>query len=344
MRFARQRRLLLMSQNSVTPLRRRPNGGKINHMRCNELAAVLGGTINGPWINMRGPGHSPSDRSLGIKLDPMAPDGFRVSSLAGDDPDVCRQHVLALLKKVANGTTINIEPLTIGDDKAGHHAATALALWTEAQPAQGTLVETYLAARSCALSAVQADALRFHPFCPFGKRRFPAMVAQMRDTLTDEPKGILRVALADDGAGKRSMPDGMNARLMMGTAKGAAIKLQPFAKIMGIAEGIETALSASQLFKVPTWAVMSAGGIGQFPLVPGLEHLTIFADHDAAGLAAARKCAARYGAAGISGETRYPDRPGADWNCQLMGEQPCQSRLSARNPATSSRSRSRTSL
>jgi AAA domain len=40
-----------------------------------------------------GPGHSPADRSLSVKLDPNAPGGYLVHSFAGDDPIVCRDHV-----------------------------------------------------------------------------------------------------------------------------------------------------------------------------------------------------------------------------------------------------------
>jgi hypothetical protein len=65
-----------------------------------EIATALGGSVNGEWINIRGPGHGPSDRSLGIKFDKTAPDGFVVNSFAGDDLHVCRSYVKALLSKI----------------------------------------------------------------------------------------------------------------------------------------------------------------------------------------------------------------------------------------------------
>ena len=40
-----------------------------------------------------GPGHSPRDRSLSIKIDPGAPDGFVAYSFAGDDPLECKDYV-----------------------------------------------------------------------------------------------------------------------------------------------------------------------------------------------------------------------------------------------------------
>ena len=44
-----------------------------------------------------GPGHSAADRSLAIKLDSNAPEGFLVHSFAADDPIACRDYVRAKL-------------------------------------------------------------------------------------------------------------------------------------------------------------------------------------------------------------------------------------------------------
>jgi putative DNA primase/helicase len=288
-------------------------------MNLKRLAAALGGSVNGEWVNIRGPGHGAADRSLGFKLDRNAPDGFWLNTFAGDDPLECRQHVRERLKAIVNDWVLLVEPST-GVEKSRGRVAKALALWAEASTASGTIVEEYVLARGCELSTVEAEVIRFHPKCPFGNERVPAMIALMRDIRTDEPKGILRTALKDDGSGKRPMAEGFSAKMMLGHARDAAIKLQLTGTALGIAEGIESALSASKLFGVPTWAVMSAGGIAQFPIVPAIEHLTVFADHDDAGVAAARKCGARYGGAGIRGEIRFPDRRGSDWNRELMGE------------------------
>jgi hypothetical protein len=105
-------------------------------MNLNELAKKLHADINGPWPNIRAPGHSKSDRSLGIRFNPSAPDGFRINSLAGDDPAVCRKHVLNLLAKVASGDAIEIEIQETLATDAGQQEriARALLIWEEAQP------------------------------------------------------------------------------------------------------------------------------------------------------------------------------------------------------------------
>ena len=62
-----------------------------------EAAKLLGGDVSGNRVLCPGPGHSSADRSLSIKFDPGAPDGFVVHSFAGDDPIVCKDHVRTVL-------------------------------------------------------------------------------------------------------------------------------------------------------------------------------------------------------------------------------------------------------
>jgi hypothetical protein len=61
------------------------------------LARALDGEVAGGQVLAPGPGHSAKDRSLAVKLDLGAPDGFVVFSHAGDDPIPCRDHVRSRL-------------------------------------------------------------------------------------------------------------------------------------------------------------------------------------------------------------------------------------------------------
>ncbi len=77
-------------------------------------------------------------------------------------------------------------------------------------------------------------------------------------------------------------------------ARSVAIRMFPVASTLGIAEGIETALSAHQIYNVNTWATMTANFMKKFRVPAGVKHLIIFADRDensATGLAAAYECA-----------------------------------------------------
>ncbi|ABA04754.1 TOPRIM protein [Nitrobacter winogradskyi Nb-255] len=58
-----------------------------------EIALALGGEISGRAVLAPGPNHSTKDRSLSIKVDPTAPDGFVVHSFAGDNPITCKDYV-----------------------------------------------------------------------------------------------------------------------------------------------------------------------------------------------------------------------------------------------------------
>jgi putative DNA primase/helicase len=122
---------------------------------------------------------------------------------------------------------------------------------------------------------------------------FPAIVSRMA-----KPDGNLacihRTYLAKDGMSKAPVE---KAKKLMspendGDNSGAAIRLfEPEVigdkLVLGIAEGIETALAAHQLFGTSVWAAWSSGGIAKFVPPPGLTHLFIFHDNDSAGRKAA---------------------------------------------------------
>src|SRR5262245_3859093 len=58
-----------------------------------SIARALGGEISGRQILAPGPGHSRGDRSLSVRIEPEAPDGFLVHSFAGDDPIICKNYI-----------------------------------------------------------------------------------------------------------------------------------------------------------------------------------------------------------------------------------------------------------
>ena len=77
------------------------------------------------------------------------------------------------------------------------------------------------------------------------------------------------------------------------TTQSCAVRLFEHGETLGISEGIETALSATQLSKIPTWAAMNTAILKAFKAPKGVKTLVIFADNDVhgAGLAAALICA-----------------------------------------------------
>lgn len=105
-------------------------------------------------------------------------------------------------------------------------------------------------------------------------------------------------------------------------ARSVAIRMFPVSTTIGIAEGIETALSCYQVYGVNTWAVINSGFMKKFRVPAGVKHLIIFADmdkHSATGLAAAFECAhanllAKNDLVKVS--IRWPDN--GDFNDMLM--------------------------
>src|SRR5258708_13422664 len=78
---------------SGSPIVRRPARISMSKGRAMislaEIAQALGGTVSAGQVRAPGPGHRPQDRSLSIKLSPLAHDGFVVFSHAGDDVNEC---------------------------------------------------------------------------------------------------------------------------------------------------------------------------------------------------------------------------------------------------------------
>src|SRR5262249_26729067 len=171
-----------------------------------------------------GSGQSPRDRSLSIKIDPAAPEGFLVHSFAGDDPIVCRDHVRGVL-----GLSLRPErSIKQPPRREAHHGyacddiawriASSLRIWDEARDPRGTVVADYLASRGLALpDDIATDVIRFHPALKFRGELVRAMVALFRDIGTNEPCGIHRTFL---DCNRQKL-----GRKMLGRAKGAAIKL-----------------------------------------------------------------------------------------------------------------------
>jgi hypothetical protein len=295
------------------------------------LAQALGGEARGNRVQAPGPGHSKQDRSLSILIDPYAPDGFLVESFAGDDWRECKEHVRRRLglptcpqANCRQGTDRAAvrPPLRHEKQSDADRMRCALSLWSATQPPKGSLVESYLAARGLSLpdEVIRADALRFHPACPFGADRYPAMIALMCDIRTNEPKAIHRTALKPDGSGKLEIP-GASSKRMLGPAAGSAVKLIEDAEVtlgLGIAEGIENALTAICAGWSPVWATAGKGLLKNFPVLAGIEALTVFADPEPGGVQAAHQCARRWHEAGREGTVIEPKWAGSDLN-DLLG-------------------------
>jgi putative DNA primase/helicase len=171
-------------------------------------------------------------------------------------------------------------------------------LWNETRPLYGVAVE-YLKARRCVIPPSDSD-LRFHPSLKHpGGYIGPALVGLVSDAVTGLPLSLHRTWIQNDGR----KADVETPRMLLGRHRkqGGVIRLWPDDAVtygLGIAEGIETALSLAWGYS-PVWSCIDAGNLAAFRCIPGLESIVIGADNDQAGIAAAQSCAARLADAGV---------------------------------------------
>jgi hypothetical protein len=266
------------------------------------VAHALGGSVSGRHVIAPGPGHSRADRSLSIEVDPAAPDGFRCYSFSGNDWRECRERVRralglgAWLRGQKQSAPCHPARSTAAPDATGERTALALRLWNEAQDPCDTLASDYLASRGLILSDnVSGEVIRFHPKLKLEGARVGAMLALFRDVASNEPCGIHRTFL--DGEGRKL------DRKMLGRARCAAIKLDADEGVtlgLHIGEGLETCIAARLAGFRPVWALGSASGIAAFPVLAGVEAITVLGEVNDGGAnhRAAQACAARWTKAG----------------------------------------------
>jgi hypothetical protein len=282
-----------------------------NHLRT--IARALGGEVSGSRILAPGPGHSPRDRSMQVTLD--AEGDFLVHSFAGDHWKDCRDYVRDRLglqqerRAVARSRRKSCD----GSERERSQQS-AERIWRETIAITGTAGEAYLAARGIDLDAVpEHGGLRWHPRCPWGRGNAPCIVARFTDPLTAAPRGIHR------------RPINGEKPKAIGLMRGNVIRLWPDADVstgLVIGEGIETVLAAATRISHrgtllrPAWACASADNLANFPVLAGIEALTILVDHDVkgAGQRAAEQCARRWCEAGREVTRLQPLDLGTDFN------------------------------
>jgi len=177
----------------------------------------------------------------------------------------------------------------------------------------GSIAEVYLQSRG--LRDPGSHDLLFNPdLSDFETRRgWPGMVARIRNGAGEPTGGIHRAYLLDDGSGKA--PPG---KKMLGPVAGGSVRLSSIGADghLGVAEGIETALAATTIFGIPTWAALSADGLRRWQWPDGISCVTIFADAGEAGMQAAAVLADRLNVAGIANAIVSPLH-GDDFNDDL---------------------------
>lgn len=156
---------------------------------------------------------------------------------------------------------------------------------------------------------------------------FPTLISLVTDT---EQRGVTLHRIYLDPAGCKAPvpePKKLMSHPSSLTMKGSAIRLFPHGPVLGIAEGIETAIAVTEATGIPCWASISSGLLQSFQPPRDVERLIVFADKDrptqqvpdGAGLHAAKKLVTRLWSGGFKASIALPPSPipdgakGIDW-------------------------------
>ena len=95
---------------------------------------------------------------------------------------------------------------------------------------------------------------------------------------------------------------------------GCAVRLDPAAPEMLVAEGVFTTLSATEWFGLPGWALLSTRNLRAWSPPQGVRSVLIAADRGKDGEASAEMLRARLSEAGLAATVAPPPEPWGDWN------------------------------
>lgn len=294
-----------------------------------SIARALGGEVRGDKALVPGPGHSPKDRSLSLKI---GADGRVIwHSFAGDRWEDVRPHLARAGLSLASGEAGPYKPTPAERERykkrmereewwAREKQRIALNIWNTAAGATNSHVESYLRHRG--IFRAPPAALRFdtdlhwmpltwQPRPPESALATgPAMLAKI-ETAESAFLGVQATWLAEDGRGK--CPRGPD-RKFLGALKGGRVMLDAAAPEMIVGEGVETVLSASEALSLPAVAALTANNLAAFIPPLGVGRLVVAFDNDRAGRDAANKLAARMHRVGIRCRMAKPPGNHKDWN------------------------------
>jgi len=198
--------------------------------------------------------------------------------------------------------------------------------WKQTTTERGRIL-AYLQSRGLpenCLEDVGDEVLRFHPSRKYWETTeagdpvlvgtFPAMVARVTDR---DGAGVTLhcTYLSDEGAGKAPVasPKKIMPPSTEGGTRGASVKLQAAGSVLGLAEGIETALAVHAATGQRCWSCLSAHGLETVDLPAEVQAAHIWGDSDPVGERSALRLAETLRAKGIAVYLHLPAKAGKDW-------------------------------
>ncbi|AUX69558.1 virulence protein [Porphyrobacter sp. HT-58-2] len=190
-------------------------------------------------------------------------------------------------------------------------------LWQSATAITGSPAERYLTERGVMSASNQ---LRYLDRTPLGPRSAVQFLPAMLAAVTTD-SGIIAI--------HRTFLESVPARLArfdrpkraLGSLGCGAVRLAPPVQgCLGLAEGIESALSATQLFGIPCWATLGNERFGLVAIPESVRELYLFIDNDAGGTLAEERARKAHAAPDRVIHSRAPASLGLDWNDELTSQ------------------------
>ncbi|WP_240700516.1 MULTISPECIES: DUF7146 domain-containing protein [Sphingobium] len=291
--------------------RHRRNALCVDSLRLQEIetaGANLVKRLGGRWRGGQGlclcPAHDDHDPSLSVRVGDSA---LLFKCFAGCDTIAVLRAIrylhLDLPERGAPIPSIRHRSFQTG-------SGPALRVWDASNPIAGTPAATYLVNRF--LVPPWRD-LRYNPRTPLGRGRAavfrPALIAAVREG--HRIVAIHRTFLDPVAALKAN--DLADPRMMLGRPGRGAVQLAPATTTLGLAEGIETALAAMHLHRIPVWATLGAERAAHVLLPSRLERLVLLFDRDVAGWKANRQIRLAHQHTGLKVFSPWPPVPHNDW-------------------------------
>lgn len=280
------------------PMARLPLDAEI---RAKNIVEQLGGVWRGTRGECRCPAHDDGSPSLSVRLGDTA---ILFHCFAGC---TTLEVLKALQRQKLHDRTAVAMPAGKPKRDMG---ALALRLWNASLPIVGTLAEDYLVARG--LTAPFPRVLRFNPATVLGsgadKRVMPAMIAAVENDVG--VVAVQRTFLDPAEVLRKLIPKPKVALGLLGTA---AIRLAPATDELGLAEGIEDALSAMQWFGTPTWALGGVERLAFVAIPEKVRRVIVYGDRGRAADRLLEKARDHLSVNGRELVTRIPDHHD-DWN------------------------------
>lgn len=281
------------------------NRDPLLHVVAVNLVHNLGGVWRDGGAMCRCPAHSDSNPSLSVRIGERS---LLFKCFAGCSATEILRAIRRLHLDVPSITPAQSMSLA---GATSSMSARARQIWEDAYALPGTPGDLYLRSRAV---AIQTPALRYNPRTPLGRGKSVRFRGAIIAPVVEGPRlvAIQRIFLAPTTATLAA--DLEKPKLTLGRPMAGAVRLAPARRILGLAEGVETALSAMILLGIPVWATLGNERLPRIRVPDPIDHLVLLPDADRAGRIGARLAEQAYARPGRFIETRWPWFGLNDWN------------------------------